>query len=178
MNVEQLLQLTAITGTTFLVLLFVISALHKLADVERFSGYILNYELIPAQWIKGCAYGLLGVEGAISFGLIIPSLNAIATAVAIALLGLYAVAMLINIKRGNVKIECGCGGPLMYLSYKLIMRNLLIILLALPALFSGHANVNTFELCMAVSCGVLLFLILNIAEKLLANFHHSQIKVG
>ncbi len=174
MNPDQLLHLTAITGTTFLVLLLVISVLHKLSDVDRFSGYVMNYDLIPQQWVKATTYGLIGLEIIISLGLIIPAFNVVATAIAIVLLSSYALAMLINIKRGNTQIECGCGGPVMYLSYNLVLRNGLIILIALPALFAHPTDINMLDTFISVSCGALLFLIFTIAEKLLANFHHSQ----
>lgn len=174
MNVDQLVHLTAITGTTFLVLLFVISVLHKLLDVDRFSGYVNNYDLVPQQSVKATTYGLIGLEIAISLGLIIPAFNGIATVAAIALLSLYALAMLINIRRGNTQIECGCGGPVMFLSYDLVLRNGLIILIALPALFAHPSDITMIDTFVSVSCGALLFLMFIIAEKLLANFHHSQ----
>lgn len=174
MNVDQLVHLTAITGTTFLVLLFVISVLHKLLDVDRFSGYVINYDLVPKQWAKTTTYALIAIEIIISKGLIIPAFNEFATMTAIALLSIYALAMLINIRRGNTQIECGCGGPVMFLSYDLVLRNGLIILIALPALFAHPTDINMIDTFVSVSCGALLFLMFIIAEKLLANFHHSQ----
>lgn len=174
MNIDQLVQLTAITGTTFLVLLFVISVLHKLVDVDRFSGYVFNYALVPEHWVKSVTYGLIGWEMAISLGLIIPDFNELASVAAIVLLFIYALAMLINIRRGNTQIECGCGGPVMFLSYNLVLRNALIILIALPALFAHPTDTTMLDTFVSVSCGALLFLMFIIAEKLLANFHHSQ----
>lgn len=174
MNADQLIQLMAITGTTFLVLLFVISVLHKLLDVDRFSGYVVNYALVPKQWEKATTYALIGLEIAISLGLIIPTFNGVAALAAIALLSLYALAMLINIRRGNTQIECGCGGPVMFLSYNLVLRNGLIILIALPALFTRSTDISMLDTFISMSSGALLFVLFIIAEKLLANFHHSQ----
>jgi hypothetical protein len=174
MNTLQLLHLTSITATTFLVLLFVTAVLHKLSDVTRFSGYVMNYDLLPKAWVTPVTYLLISVEIMITLGLMIPAFNAVAISIAILLLASYAFAMFINIRRGNTQIECGCGGPVMYVSYNLILRNSLIILIAIPALFSPATEINVVDTFIAVSCGALLFLMFTIAEKLLANFHHSH----
>lgn len=174
MDTLQLLHLTSITATTFLLLLFVISVLHKLSDVTHFSGYVMNYDLLPEAWIKPVTYLLISIEIMISLGLMIPAFNTVAMSIAILLLLGYAIAMLINIRRGNTQIECGCGGPVMYLSYDLVLRNSLLVLIAIPALFSPVTNINMLDTFIAVSCGALLFLMFTIAEKLLANFHHSH----
>jgi hypothetical protein len=174
MDTLQLLHLASITATTFLLLLFVISVLHKLSDVTRFSGYVMNYDLLPEAWIKPVTYLLISIEIMISLGLMIPAFNTVAMSIAILLLLSYAIAMLINIRRGNTQIECGCGGPVMYLSYDLVLRNSLLILIAIPALFAPVTDINMLDTFIAVSCGALLFLMFTIAEKLLANSHHSH----
>ncbi|HSH72128.1 MAG TPA: MauE/DoxX family redox-associated membrane protein [Methylophilaceae bacterium] len=174
MELTALLSLGSVAGTTFLVLLLLGAMLHKLGDIERFYGFLANYQLLPEALVKVSAHLLILAEGLIMAMLLIPALNQLGAWMAIALLMLYATAITINLLRGNVHIECGCGGPAIHLSYGLLLRNLLIALVALPSAISSHTQLNFIDAGIGILCGVILCLVYTVAEQLIANFSHAQ----
>ncbi|MGZ8251034.1 MAG: MauE/DoxX family redox-associated membrane protein [Methylophilaceae bacterium] len=175
MRFIELLNLWVAAGTTFLVLLFVRALLHKVSDVERFKGFLANYGVLPHAWLKAGANFLIGVEGLIIALLITPTLNSVGAVLAMGLLMLYAGVIALNIAKGNVLIECGCGGPAMHLSYGLVLRNLVIACVGLPMVLIQNTKLPLIDTSIAVACGAILYLFYIVAEQLLANFNHIQL---
>lgn len=171
----DLLHMTAVAGTTFLVLLFLRAAWHKLADFDRFSGFAADYQLLPGTWAEHAARLLIGLEGLTVVLLLIPQLNRLGALLAIALLLAYAVVIGINLARGHVHIDCGCGGTAQRLSPGLLLRNGLLVVLAMPIATGQVAPLGLFEATAAIIAGSLLWLIYNVAEQLLANSGHIHL---
>ena len=123
-----------------LVGVFMAATAHKLRDMESFRGALADYELIPHFLIGVAAWCLVVVEAGVALGLMIPEQVVMSTGVAIALLGVYAAAMSINLIRGRRYIDCGCGGPAtqQQLSEWLVLRNLCLAGLAV----SGFAPIT------------------------------------
>lgn len=174
MEFTQLLSLWAVTGTTFLVLFFLRAMIHKLADIDRFSGFVSNYQLLPLGWIKQAVYLIVGLEGLIIIMLMMPPLNRLGALMAISLLMVYAVAMLINLVRGHNQIDCGCGGPAMHLSYGLVLRNTVIAMMAVPSILLPDTQLAIMDAGVAVMCGAILCLLYSVGEQLIANFNHAR----
>jgi len=174
MEFTQLLSLWAVTGTTFLVLLFLRAMLHKLDDIDRFSGFLSNYQLLPQAWIQQAAYIIIGLEAVIIIMLMMPALNWAGAFMAMSLLMIYAIAMLINLIRGHNQIDCGCGGPAMHLSYGLILRNALIAMMALPSVLLPNTQLALVDTGVAVMCGAILCLLYSVGEQLIANLNHAR----
>lgn len=110
--------------------LFIGSAARKLADAPTFVAILRAYRLLPAGWIGPAAVLIIGAEGvlgvAAALGLWLDSqLGLLGLA---GLLLLYALAIGINIARGNTAIDCGCAfGPgTDALDWSLVLRNILI----------------------------------------------------
>jgi Methylamine utilisation protein MauE len=116
-----------------LLLTFARGAWHKLADHPMFRAILENYEIVPARFVPAVAIALTAAEAAIALGLLFPGTCSLAALSALAVLALYAIAMAINLRRGRVNIDCGCGGPGHGLSWILVWRNLGLMAVALTA---------------------------------------------
>lgn len=119
-------------------LLLLLAAWHKVAARPEFVAAVGDYRLLPdvalplAGLLLPCIEVLLGLAWLAGYA---PGAVAWMTA---ALLGLYAAAIAINLRRGRVHISCGCGfggtaGRDPPLSWWLVARNLLLGAVALLA---------------------------------------------
>ncbi len=113
-------------------LLLAVAAWHKTTDHARFRGILTAYEVLPAGLAAPAAWLLAASEAALAAAWALgwrPALTASATA---GLLTVYTLAIGLNLLRGRVHIDCGCGfgGGGEQLSRRLLLRNFLLILLA------------------------------------------------
>jgi hypothetical protein len=116
--------------------LFVAAAWHKLSARGRFEAILRDYRLLPEFLARPIARLMPAIELTLGLGWIsglFPHVTALASVV---LLATYALAMTINIMRGRIYIDCGCGfgastGEKQALSSSLVARNILLIGLAL-----------------------------------------------
>ena len=130
------------------VALFLSSSWHKRQDPARFQGQLNAYGLLPEETGKAVAFLLPWIELCVALALVVPALRGAAGFAAAVLLGLYGSAIMINLLRGNDRIDCGCGGPAQPLSYWLVARNALLacvaMLLLLPAGDRGLTAIDAF----------------------------------
>ncbi|MGI9252045.1 MAG: MauE/DoxX family redox-associated membrane protein [Pseudohongiellaceae bacterium] len=184
-------------------LLFFSAAVSKL-DAARFRAVLEAYRLLPASLSGVTARLLLALELSLalgwalaalaalaasmpglpqelpqelSYGLLqeLPQLTALAT---VLLLALYTAAIVINLWRGRRQIDCGCGFARsgQQLSWGLVLRNLVLMIIA----FSGSLNLmarslglfDYFIVLLAVFVGAFLFAALN---QLLVNHNEMAI---
>lgn len=89
-------------------LLFASAALYKLRDLPRFGAVLRAYRVLPAGLTF--AWPLPLVELTMAAGLLIPLTRAAAALAGAGLLGVYALAMALNLARGRRELACGCGG--------------------------------------------------------------------
>lgn len=131
-------------------LMFLAAAFHKLSDGEQFRLSLLGYQLLPEALIAPAARVipiieiLLGGSWLISFYL--HSMTAIASAT---LLAAYTLAIGINLYRGRVHFDCGCGfggadNSEHFLSRGLVIRNLILILAVLVTLLPAGSRILGF----------------------------------
>lgn len=106
---------------------------HKLSDYAMFRATLADYGIVPERLVPAAAVGLAAAEALILAGLLVPETRAAAAFAAAGLLLLYAAAIAVNLRRGHVTIDCGCGGPGHGLSWLLVARNLGLALVALLA---------------------------------------------
>ena len=121
--------------------MFLVAAYHKLAEGPNFRVTLLEYQLLPEFLVSPMSRVLPLVElllgGSWLLAFYQQSMTAIGSAI---LLGTYAVAIGINLMRGRHYIDCGCGfggksDSEQFLSGGLVMRNLILMALALITLF-------------------------------------------
>ena len=110
-------------------LMFLLAGYHKLVEAVQFRVTLLEYQVLPEALVSPASRIVPFVElmlgGAWLFGWYQDGMTAITSA---ALLGLYASAISINLFRGRVHFDCGCGfggqsDNEQYLSGGLVVRN-------------------------------------------------------
>lgn len=116
-------------------LLWFMTAWHKLSARAEFRAALLDYRLLPPMLVPLAA--LLIPVGEALLGLAwVTGLAPVAGPLSAALLGVYALAIAINLRRGRVHMGCGCGfgsaaGRDLPLSWWLVARNVVLGGLAL-----------------------------------------------
>jgi hypothetical protein len=160
-----------LTAQYFLALLFFVNGLHKAANLPELRATITAYRIVPsgiAHWIAGfvmTAELLLGV--ALTSGL-----SRLASLVAAGVLALYFAVMALSLARGLGEVDCGCGlhGRASPLSVTYLVRNGLLILLALLASMPASGRVvGSFDAFQIVAATLSLALLYISADSLLAN---------
>lgn len=170
----SVLHLAALAAMVFIALLFLRAAMHKAQDYGRFLGFLADYRLVPEALLAALARGLIGLEFAVVALLIWPPVAMYGAMGAFALLGLYALAMAINLLRGRTLIECGCGGSGQPLSWLLVVRNCTLMALCALAMWVPMQFTGALDLFFALGAGLLAFGFYVIAELVTAN--HATIK--
>ncbi|QSF35850.1 DoxX family membrane protein (plasmid) [Priestia megaterium] len=135
----------------FLAFIFLSSAISKYNNFDKHIGIISDYKVIPSNFSKIAGRLDFIAELAVGILLIIGLLEIVAIIGAVSLLFVYITAISINLLRGRTEISCGCGGVLgnHQLSWKLVVRNILLIITALlisfnkNSLFSIDTLINT-----------------------------------
>lgn len=142
--------LAASIGVGFI---FASAGITKLRHRRLLPGVIANYRLLPSALVSPTAAVLPFAEIGIGAALIV-GVRPLPVVLGIGLLGLFALAMAINLLRGRAHISCGCGRPELSqsLSWALVLRNLLFggaLLLRLPA----TGPLGAFDLATAIAAG-------------------------
>jgi hypothetical protein len=145
--------------------LFIGAAWHKLSARGRFESILRDYQLLPEILVRPLAVLMPAIELTLGLGWISglsPRITVFASAV---LLATYALAMTINIVRGRIYIDCGCGfgastGGEQALSLSLVARNILLIGLALLALIPTTGRDLGIADFVVVLAGVLTAILL------------------
>jgi hypothetical protein len=89
---------------------------------------------------------------------------------AMILLALYGAAIAINLNRGHVTIDCGCGGPGYGLSWLLVARNgALIAVAALATMPAGARDLGAADAGVLALAAVTIWLLLAGLEQAASN---------
>ena len=151
------------------------SAWHKVLDTDAFAHTLRDYRLLPSAWSRPAVVLLAAVETALGLAWLSGTgRNAVALATTILMLT-YASAIAVNLVRGRVHIDCGCGfgaasagNP--SLSWRQVARNVALALLtlvgALPAAGRNLGMYDWLTLFLAIVGGTSL---LGAAAQLLRN---------
>ena len=134
--IDPLLQLSLAVP---LALLFFLAARHKQADGPHFQAQLAAYEILPSAMLPAVSRLLPIGELAAALGLLLPQTRGAAAVLAGGLLLCYAAAMAVNLTRGRVHIDCGCGATPQPLSGWLVTRNIVIA----GAAFTGALPATT-----------------------------------
>ena len=146
-------------------LLLIAAAWHKFASWHGFVAALEDYRLLPGGLLRPAARLIPACEAALALAWLAgyrPGATALATAT---LLGVYATAIAVNLRRGRVHIGCGCGfgaaGRDPPLSWWLVGRNLLLgcvaLLAAVPAAGRELGRYDALTLVAALVAAVLLY---------------------
>ena len=156
-----------------LVCVFLRGAAHKFFDFTWFSHILAEYRILPASVAVPAAGLLMGLELAVSLGLVVPQTRTVAALAAAGLLLLYATAMAANLLRGRSRIDCGCGGAGQGISWFLVGRNVALTGLALiAAQSSAVVDFGAFGWLVAAAAIVSFWLLIIGIEKLAENLSY------
>lgn len=145
-------------------IILIATAIHKMRHRHIFPGVVANYRLIDQRLVGTVATLLPVVEFAIGIALI-AGLSSYAVMPAILLLTLFAAAMGVNIRRGRMHIDCGCGLSHLRqpLRWALVGRNLVLALLLVPGIgVAVPLPLSAKAVALAAGLGIaLLYIIFN-----------------
>ena len=118
---------------------FLAAGVHKWRDLRQFAATLGAYGLLPAMLVRPAALALPLVEFTLAAGLWLPSVRPVAAWAGAVLLGVYTLAIGINLARGRRSIDCGCGDPgqNQSLTEWLLLRNGVLIGFAMLAAAPG-----------------------------------------
>jgi hypothetical protein len=157
--------------------LLLLAARHKFASLRAFQAVLRDYRLLPNALVAPAAWTIPLAELLIAVAWVATwsggvSAAAAATATA-ALLAGDTLAIAVNLLRGRRYVSCGCGltgGEAEYLSWGLVLRNVMLLALALAATLPASAREVSAGgyavLAAALLASVLLYLT---ASQLLRN---------
>ncbi|MDI1295317.1 MAG: methylamine utilization protein MauE [bacterium] len=134
------LAVVALAASVGIGLIFLTGGLSKLRHRILLPGVIANYRLLPPSLVAPVAIALPFVE-ILTGGALLVGIAPVPVIVAILLLGIFAVAMGINIVRGRSHIDCGCGRSHLRhaIGWPLVGRNGALALLLAPRLLPAPA---------------------------------------
>ena len=167
---QELLATASVAGRICVGLVFVLAAVQKTQHWRIFFGVVANYRLLPGGLVAPVAVLLPPAEMLIGILLLSAQMRPFGALAAILLLGVFAAAMAINLRRGRAQIDCGCGHTILKqtLSWTLVTRNAGLAALLLPSLVYTQPLAKT-TLLTGVAAGLglfLLYLLLNIFTAL------------
>lgn len=158
-----------------LIAVFVRAIWHKLSDFDVFKASFADYEILPQSLVAPAALILVLAEAAIVVGLVIPLTRSVAAIAAIILLLIYAGAIAINLRRGRYMIDCGCGGSGQGLSWFLVARNAILVVIALMAAAAPSARGISITDGIVLGLSVVtVWLVILASEQAAANDAHRQ----
>lgn len=88
--------------------LFLLSSIYKLANYADFHATVSAYQLLPRSLSKAFGWILPPLELGVGLGLIFHSGMPVRV-IAIALFGMFAFAVGVNLLRGRSELNCGCS---------------------------------------------------------------------
>lgn len=119
----------AFVGTVLL-----IAAVEKLRDPDTFRDAVENYQVLPVTHLPAFARTVPLLEALAGAMLLPVASRPLGAGLALALWLMFTAAIVINLRRGRDRIDCGCGGSAHTpLGKGLVLRNAALMLAALVA---------------------------------------------
>lgn len=166
---SSLASLASATITVVIALIFARAALHKLTEFTEFTGFVNDYRVVSERLVRPASIGIVTAEIAVVGLQLLPGGRLPGLAIAAGMFALYALAMGFNIQRGRTHIECGCGGAVQPLSWALVIRNVVLVLLVGLAMLTGPVSLGFSGTATAIACGIAGWVVFLLAEQILAN---------
>ncbi len=155
-----------------LALVFGVSAAIKFADFDEFRAAVANYRIVPESFAMLVAAIVPVAETAGAVGILIPRTHHAAAVILLLLLAVFTAAIVVNLMRGRLHVDCGCFGPALRqpLSWWLPARNTVLMALAAIAMLPHGARTMTPLDVATILLGAATVVVLYLAANyLLAN---------
>lgn len=150
--------------------LFLSAALKKLISFSIFKTTLEGYQIIPVHLLLPASIFVIICEFALCGMWIIESLRPIAAMGSSFILAMYGIAIGINLLRSRSHISCGCGWNEQSLSWGLVSRNGVYILIVLSTLLPQiNRQLEWIDFALGVIVLTVALLLNRCAETLIAN---------
>jgi len=160
---DPLLHLVA---TGFIVILLARAVMDKAFAYGMYIANLRDYRLLPDALAPLAGAVLLATEIAAIICLLAPPSVAAGAELAAVLLAIYAAAMAAVLRSGRNEIECGCGGEGQIVSWGLVARNGVMVVVAASILVPTSARPMSWsDMMVGLVAVFVLYLLLAIAEK-------------
>jgi hypothetical protein len=153
-------------------LMLLIGAWQKMNDLEMFQAAVEAYDLIPLASTRAFSLSYVFIELSIAVFLICNIASSPTVMSAIVLMSLTTFAISINLIRGNADVSCGCGGieDEQRLSWGLVSRNIVIIVLLGMCLIDTSSRAYNFLDGINLLFGATsIYLVYLLSSQLIAN---------
>lgn len=167
--------LTSATAAAYIGLVFVQAAWHKLSNFDSFTGFVIDYQIVPEWAVAEVSRGIIAAEMLVTLALVVPGKHCYGACLAITMLLVYTAAMTTNIVRGRTRLECGCGGAPQLLSWTLVVRNVALAGVAALVLLSDASGLSASELVVSIAGGFTLWIGFVLTEQILANASRARL---
>jgi hypothetical protein len=137
-----------------------------------FVGIVEQYRVVPRSLALIAARILPPLELAAAAGLVLPITSSAGAVVGLCLMALFTVAITVNLARGRVSIDCGCGGASrQQLSPGLILRNLAVAFgLVVAWMAPPKGVVDSVTTIGVIGASLALIALYFAANQLMTNF--------
>jgi hypothetical protein len=167
---QELLAVASVAGRVCAGLVFILAATQKTQHWRIFFAVVANYRLLPGWAVAPVAILLPPVEMLVGILLLSAQPGPFGALAGIFLLGVFAAAMAINLRRGRSLIDCGCGHSFLKqtLGWALVARNAGLAGLLVPSLLFTKSMAMATALS-GVAAGLaffMLYLLLNVISAL------------
>ena len=152
--------------------IFALAAIHALREWTVFGGIVEQYLIAPRRLAMIAARILPPLELAAAAALLLPMTSRVGALLGLCLMALFTGAIIVNIARGRVSIDCGCGGASgQKLSTGLVLRNVgLMVGLAIAWVAPSRGAIDGVT-AIGVICASLALIALYFAiNQLMTNF--------
>ncbi|MEY8830127.1 MauE/DoxX family redox-associated membrane protein [Sedimentitalea sp. XS_ASV28] len=173
---EAIAPLASVTITTFLVIVIMRAAWHKLERFLETVGFAQGYGVVPDRWAAPIVRVLTAIEIGIVLALLIPATRMPGAVAAALLFTGYGLLMATALMRGRSEIDCGCGGAPQIVSGYTLLRNAILAGLALIVAVLPAQAIGAVDAAAAIAAALVLAAIYAVVEKLAS--HLPNIRAG
>jgi hypothetical protein len=151
---------------------FALAAYHAIREWTLFGGIVEQYRVAPRWLAQFAAWVLPPLEYLTAVCLVVPATGRVGAVAGLFLMLLFTAAIAVNLGRGRVSIDCGCGGATgQKLSSGLIVRNLLMVLgLVVAWIAPQHGSVDVATAIGVTGAALSLTVLYFAANQLMTNF--------
>lgn len=151
MTFESSREFVALFCATLIAAAFVISGSAKVFNLRSFVATVQGFELFPDGLARTVGYVLPFTELLLGLLLLLNVYRGVLLGFAVVLLFIFALGIAVNLIRGRTEISCGCfGSKESHLTWFLVIRNALLIGVALTASLSDAGSVGVGERALVV----------------------------
>ncbi len=177
--------ITSLAAAGLLITVFLVALTHKLRDMRRFHGTLVEYRLLPAfapgskqgsvvSWILWLmAWCIVAAETAVCLLLLFDGYRSLGAKLSILLLAFYTLGIALNLLRGRQDMDCGCtwGSEKSCLSMWLLLRNGSLMAVAWSLLMAPPYRALGWADWLITGLAVLALVLLYFAaERLIGNW--------